>query len=264
MELSFVIRPEMAHQREWGALLAEGAKRHGHAVTVTSDPQNAIGDAYVCWGWRIGALLRKRGCEVLVMERGYVGDREKWSSLGWNGLNGRATVRWKNPPDADRFNKHFAMAPWKKRPKGYNLIMGQVRGDQALIGVDIMAWYREATETLSRFGAVAFRAHPGDQESPNIPGCRVIPGDLDHALAFARMVVTYNSNSGVDAALAGVPVCAVDDGSMAAPIATRYVGEKPIYPDREEWAAALAWRQFRREEFGNGFAWDIIGEPECL
>ena len=74
------------------------------------------------------------------------------------------------------------------------------------------------------------------------------------------MVVTLNSNSGVDAALAGVPVIAFDEGSMAWPVAGHKPQDAihPPRPDRLRWAAELAWCQWTDREFETGECWEHL------
>lgn len=74
---------DRAHQGECKRALAEGLRRHG----ISDLGQNVV----VCWGWHTGRGYRAQGRDVLVFERGYIGDRFKWTSIAWNGLNGRGT-----------------------------------------------------------------------------------------------------------------------------------------------------------------------------
>lgn len=41
-----------------------------------------------------------------MLERGYIGDRKQWLSLGWNGLNNRATFAEVDDGGA-RFRRYF-------------------------------------------------------------------------------------------------------------------------------------------------------------
>lgn len=72
-------------------------------------------------------------------------------------------------------------------------------------------------------------------------------------------VVTFNSNTGVEASFAGVPTIATDIGSMAYEVASHSVAEMLRRPDRETWAARLAWKQWRREEMASGYCWETVG-----
>jgi len=83
-------------------------------------------------------------------------------------------------------------------------------------------------------------------------------GSLDDALRWAGLVVTMNSNTGVDAVMAGVPGVVCDVGSMAWPVSSIGLGADPVRPDREDWFAAMAWRQWTLEELASGSAWEHV------
>jgi hypothetical protein len=51
-------------------------------------------------------------------------------------------------------------------------------------------------------------------KAKDVPGAPILDGELADALSGAAVVVTYNSNTGVDALLAGKSVTAADKGSM--------------------------------------------------
>jgi hypothetical protein len=69
--------------------------------------------------------------------------------------------------------------------------------------------------------------------------------------------VTFNSNSGVEAALAGVPVFAFDEGSMVWEIANKTFDaiDNPQRPDRTQWLADLSYAQWTPREMREGKAW---------
>ena len=108
-------------------------------------PQN-IGDCdlAVFWGHRQVHIInaqKKKHRHYLVMERAYIGDRFTWTSLGFDGLNGRAKFPQINDGGA-RWKKHFALylKPWKTYLPKLAVIMGQVRGDASLNGISIVDW----------------------------------------------------------------------------------------------------------------------------
>lgn len=237
-------RHQLAHQEA----MASGLSRHG-IKAVISHSANGIRTSHVaCWGWRAGRPLRAMGKEVLVMERGYLGDRFAWTSLAWNGLNGRGTVY--TPDDAGaRFRKLYPpVHDWN--PAGdYVLIAGQVPGDAALNGRCLRGWY--AAQAAKDWGMpVMFRPHPlaARRGGPRaVPKAQTIEGELGIALARAAKVVTFNSNLGVDALVAGKPATADDEGSMIWSVT-----------DRDQWAHRLAWRQWSLEEIADGSAWEVV------
>lgn len=252
---------------EWGMAFGDGLKRHGWDVEYSLTWRAS--DLYVQWGVRRRhelAAQRETGGDICIVERGYLPDRFHWCSVGFGGgLNGRAEFRGTST-DPARLHKHYPgiLKPWRETD-GYALIMGQVPGDMSLqpIGGRLDAWYVLAAAELRQAGwDVRYRPHPsalarGRGRGPK--GITVTEGTLDEALAGAGVVVTYNSNSAVDAVLAGVPAITMDEGSMAWPVTTHDLAAVPVRPDREAWAARLAWCQWSLEEMRSGECWDAVG-----
>lgn len=244
-----------SHAREAFASFALGLSRHGVEIDVGSTDRPEFCDLAVVWGHRqenIFKQQRKNGAHYLVMERGYIGDRFLWTSLGFDGLNGRATFPTIDDGGA-RWSKYFAqyLKPWRENPTtDIAVIMGQCRGDASLPkGFDFVAWARAAAQVARMFGfSPVFRPHPGDKNLtvPNVP---ILEGTLEEALAQAAVVETYNSNSGVDAFLAGVPVSAEDQGSMVF---------KQFLRTREAWTRKMAYTQWLPEEIESGAAWEAL------
>jgi hypothetical protein len=238
--------------------MAAGLRALGHEPELVYGTHSPV-QHVACWGWRLGFQLRQRGHEVLCMERGYIGDRFAWTSLAWNGLNGRGTFAPTPDDGGARFRQHHApLKPWRDPGAGgYALIAGQVPGDASLRGRDLWPWYHDrADEARSAGYEPVFRPHPvavarGHRHCPN--DMRQHHGTLEDALAGAAVVITYNSNTGVDALLAGVPVVADNEGSMAWPLASTDV-RNLVRPDRTEWAHALAWKQWQMSELADGTA----------
>jgi hypothetical protein len=212
------------------------------------------------WGHRQQAIMdgqRRLGRHYLVMERGYIGDRFTWTSLGFDGLNGRAKF-----PQIDdggkRWRQHFEqyLKPWAKPGHKLAVIMGQCRGDSSLVNVDFPHWgLKVAKEAILAGYAPVFRPHPGDS-SLVLPGVMNLGGTLETALERASLVVTYNSNSGVDAVLAGVPSYACDVGSMVWGVSSRNF--LPIFPNRDTWGQRMAYTQWLPEEIEKGEAWEAL------
>lgn len=258
MKAIIVARGGSGHQQSWGGAFAEGLTRHGWQVEVREDP--AACDLLVLWGVRRIQQLkarRIRAGKICVLERGYLGDRFAWTSVSFGGgLNRRGMFR--GPfADGSRFEKHFAqlLQPWRDRPDGYALIMQQVPGDCSIDGVDMPAFYEAARAELGKAMPVKIRAHPN--VTPKRDGDAAMAAarsSLQEDLAGARCVVTWNSNSGVDAVMAGVRTVAMDPGSMAWEVTGHELALPPA-PDRTQWAHALAWKQWREDEMRSGDCW---------
>jgi hypothetical protein len=220
----------------------------------------------VLWGVRRDAAIKQQkraGGDVCILERGYLGDRHEWTSVSFGGgLNGRGIFR--GPfHDASRWETNFAhlMKPWKGITGGYALILGQVPGDMSVKGqVVLPAFYAQAAAAFNKVGFITkFRPHPKANRRERCNGAQAIGGSLEEALAGAAVTISYNSNSTVDAVLAGVPSVAMDQGSMAWDV-TGHKLEYPASPDRTHWAYALAWKQWRLEEMRSGYCWDAVRE----
>ena len=247
---------------------ADGLRQHGIEPACRNlGARDAMVDAdlAVCWGARHEELFERQraaGSHFLILERGYVGDRLTWTSARFDGLNGRG---WTPPaPDGgERWREYFAdlMQPWRLPCEGKHVLLaGQVRGDAACRGVDLPAWYAEVAREAPGLWAwpLRFRPHPHPAAiNDRVRGVPVLEGDLADALAGAALHVAWNSNTGVDAVMAGVPTVALDPGSMAWPVAAHSL-DGMVVPDRAAWGRDLAWSQWQLEELVSGAAWDFL------
>ncbi len=264
---------QSSHQQQWAGAFVEGLARHGIVPTVVeggrgrADREPVPADLAVFWGHRRRKIIEAQkaaGADYLVLEHGFMGDRREWTSAGFNGLNGRADFRLHARQDRVRFDTNFSdlMQPWRTGG-AYALLLGQVPGDMSIRGLDIDKWYSEQIAKMQKCSdlPIKFRPHPKAAHAPLPAGLDVIGGTLADAFAGAAFAVTFNSNSGVEAALAGVPVYALDAGSMARPIAAESLCLAPWRPDRLQWAVDLAWCQWTEREIRAGMTWDYLKHP---
>jgi len=257
MRFHLTATPKSAHQVSHQQAMAEAMRKMGIEFSLGADLSHSPHEYVVCWGWHAGAKYREKGHQVLVLERGYLGDRTQWTSLAWNGLNGRGSFPV-NPGSKERFDLTGArLLPWHLSGE-YVLITGQVPGDASLQGQDLGPWYPlVAAEAEANYQLpVYFRAHPialqrGLRRHP--AGTFISKGPLSQALARAAVVINYNSNAGVDAVLAGTSLLAFDPGSMAYEMSGTQFGQQ-YQPEREAWAFALAAKQWTIEEIRQGTA----------
>jgi len=256
------------HQIDWATAFSTGLNRHGWQTVIRHDA--APCDLLVLWGIRRQEAIAEQkwqGGEVCILERGYIGDRFKWSSVSFGGkLNGRAAYRGvKDEPERFQSNFGHLVQPWRARD-GYALLIGQVAGDMSLRHVDgdLSRWYRDTSDALLKHGYdVRYRPHPGTikRGSPlHVPsGTKLIDGTLADAFSGASVVVTYNSNTGVESVLSGVPTISADGGSMAWDVTSHDVAVPTVTPDRTTWASELAWKQWTLEEMASGACWEAVG-----
>ena len=227
---------------------------------ISAQPEKPCdADVAVIWSWKQPRVInrqREAAKHVLVLERGFLQPRNQWVSLSWDGFNGRGSF----PGAADggaRWDRHFGhmLKPWRETVGGNALLIGQVPGDAALFGQDIVAWTQDFSARLLGLGfQVTFRPHPLSP-IPCPPGAILSVNSLATDLATAGFVVTYNSTTAVEAILAGVPAVVMDAGSVAYPMASHGLEEPLRYPDRTAWCHDLAWRQWTLGELADGSAW---------
>jgi len=250
-----LVRSGLAHHVKWADAFAEGLERHGIRPVIST--AWAPSDLLVVWGVRAQYEfeLQRRYGQICVLERGYLGDRFEWTSVSFGGgLNGWGEFR--GPSYRARFEEHFGhlFKPWRTHDAGDVLICGQVAGDASLVDCDIEKFYVRARTAFEAQGhTVRFREHPASLASRLAPR-RSLADDL----ATARCVVTWNSNSAVEAVLAGVPAVVMNRGGMAWPVAGHELALPPK-PDRTAWAHRLAWCQWREFEMRSGACWDSVG-----
>lgn len=206
---------------------------------------------------------RRQKLDCLVLETGYLNRGNGLShhyALGWNGLNGRADFRNHDSP-ADRAAKlGIALEP---RHYGANILLcGQVPWDASCDFINLQDWLLDAVEKIrSVSGAnIVYRPHPM-AKLPNMRGCQYSMGKpLIADLLDAHCVVTFNSNSAVEAVIKGVPVFSFDEGSMVWPICNKswLDIENPKFPNRQQWLNNLAYSQWLPAEMRSGEAWHHI------
>lgn len=254
MELTVIATAD--HQLRCANAVKAGVEAVGGSV-VLGKANTARTQKVCCWGWRLGKRLRDQGHDVLVMERAYLGDRFRWYSLAWNGLNGNGRFIGGQEDAGARFQQHFGnlMKPWREGGE-YILLIGQVPGDASLQGMNMMPWYEHvAAQAKAIHGLpVLFRPHPvalqrGFIQQPQ--GTKQSFGDLHEALNGAKACVTFNSNTGVESVLYGVPTIVHDPGSMAWDVSGHDL-YSITRPDRTHWANQLAWKQWTLEEIASG------------
>lgn len=255
------------HQVVRAKEFCQGLKKHGYTnVSVQSHDRPIKCDLAVFWGMhhskQIQQMQKQNKKDYLLMERGYVGDRFYWTSLGYNGLNGHGEFHNQHSPN-DRWNKYFPdiMKPWHDGE--YVLITGQVPGDASVKHLNVN--YQTIANNVRKHTnlPILFRKHPHrlTKNMPTPKGCITSPAKtVEEALAGAKVCVTANSNSGVDAIIAGTPVINLFKGSMFWNISEHDYSKinNPPHPDREQWRNNIAYAQWSPEEIKDGTAWEHL------
>ena len=221
-------------------------------------------DVGIQWGRRHRGnlhFLREGGKDVVHCELGCIGDRTKMVTITVNDINGMGDKvvgqlpRWKN------LGWNQLLKPWNMRCNRA-LIIGQVDRDASLWECEsIRRWYAEQFKQCNKIGLrPVFRPHPEGKPvlSRNLPrGCKL---DFGHPLEQSMedsLVVTYSSNVGVLAALAGRPVVAMGPVSMIYGWASDDIACPKTF-DRKAWLHQMAYTHWTMDEIKSGVAWRNI------
>ena len=220
-----------------------------------------IGKKAVPASWPRGKIIKQHQelrKPVLILEKGFV-KRDQYFHIGWGGLNGRADFRNNDMP-SDRWAKlDVHLKNWQvddlSRPV---VICGQVPWDASVQHSDHMKWCQETVAMLRAMThrKLIFRPHPmiEDRFNYDIGGVEFSYRPIAEDLQRAHAVVTFNSNSAVEAVIQGVPVFVADKGTMVGDVANWELSdiEHPKKPPRQKWASNLAYAQWNLEEIAAG------------
>lgn len=262
-----VIVHTRAHDRgrAVAAAFADGCRSHGCDVRQLPPHSEPQYDADVACVWGVRTAFRwyqAAKIPTVVAEAGYVGDRDVWTSLGWDGLNGMA--RFPARLAGDRWARYFPreLKPWRPdHPAGRVLIVGQVTGDAAVEAVTLPDWYAAQVRALTG-RAIWFRPHP-KRPGDRVAGVALADAPLEDVLERSSAVVTYSSTVGVTAILRGLPTVVASPISMAYPVGLRHVADLPRAREpggRARWADRLAYCQWTLGEIASGEAWSHLAD----
>lgn len=267
MKITCFVAPRATHQIGTAQKFIKGIERHNIKAILTNPCRpDYDSDLVLTWGLRNAMRVRgNSGKDFLLMERSYFEDRFEWISLGYNGLNNRGEFYNKNMPD-DRWKKYFndgRMKEWN--PNGDHVLLTlQIKGDNSLNHVNVN--YQKIINEIKKNTdlPIYVRDHPqrkntwGKLSGVHIADCNI---PIIEAVRNAKVVVTINSNSGVDSILEGTPVINIDHGSMVWDLAMQNdfsMIASPPMPDRMQWAHNTSYCQWLPHEIENGDAWEHL------
>lgn len=208
-------------------------------------------------------LDRHKGRSLIMVESGFF-RRGEYYQVAWGGAAGHGDFNIDRNTPIDRFagmvDGSFPLARAWRAPNPYGLVVvcGQLQRDTQVQDTDHYKWCRTTVDFhAAKTTRVVFRPHPRE-DNHRVYGVdeRFIDRrPMREVLDEARMVVTYNSTAGVDAALAGVPVRVEPGaGSMAEPVALN----APNPWSRDRWLAGLGYSQWTLDEMREGLPWQHL------
>lgn len=215
---------------------------------------------------------------VIVAEVGGL-VRDKTWRLSVNGINADALFP-KVSVDAGRPAKlGLTLKPWHEGE--YILICGQHGKSQQWVGMPEMGEYFKQTVTeVRKFSSkpIVLRAHPRFREglffnydaeffkdnntvwnSPKKVVDTYDSFDLEPLLNHCHCVISHSSNSGLIAAINGVPVI-VGANSLAKDVGSTRISDlnNLPHPDREQWLVELSHKEWLEDELA--YAWKGLRE----
>jgi hypothetical protein len=212
-----------------------------------------------------GAVIaeqKKLGLDTIIIETGYLNrgsGKTNHYAVGLNGINGRADFKNRNSP-YNRAEK-LGVIPGEWRRGDHIVLCGQVPWDASVDFSNHQDWLNSTVRGifLRTDRNVIFRPHPLCKLSP-INGTVYSTRSLENDLKHAHCCVTFNSNSGVEAVVDGVPTLSFDIGSMVYEVSGHLLDdiEEPKRFDRTQWLANLCHAQWTPEEMKNGETWDHL------
>lgn len=245
---------------------------HGAGLEVRDARDIVDGDVAVIFGLVKRAFSKTQAkakiieryglANVIVLELGFW-NRDIYFSAGWGGINGRADHCIPASTDPTILAAQGVLLPPARSCREFcrALVIGQVPWDVTVQDTDHKGWCRATVATLKDMGReVRFRPHPLAVRRSVDYGLPSEDRTLEEDLAWADVVVTWNSNTAVDAVLAGIPVIAMDPGSAAYPIARHNleaVAEPFSFSDAERitFLARLAHGHWTLEDMRAGRPW---------
>lgn len=275
-----------------------GIKRHGDTYNDLSIEDPTISDSDCFYQFNINNPIRdfkphKRAAyeyilnskkPFLVCEEGGFRQFREYKRYGWWSYQNGIGIFNNDNVDNTRWKKFLSLTGLKIKdwhsPGDSIIIMGQVHIDSAVISLyekgysHFYAWVEEIISDIRKFSdrKIFIRPHPGDHmfnwllensESLNKKYKNITVGNskernLYDDLKIAYCVVTYNSNSAVEAVCEGIPIFALDKGSTAYDIAHTDISqiEKLNYNvNIDEWCNKVVYTMWSNEEVKNGETW---------
>jgi len=230
----------------WGGLI----KSSGAKVLSSEDPLETTGPALIR-GLQYGSMDRLKECwanghPYYFCDSGYFRAFDRQPRAWYRIVPNSFQQNWINDVPDDRFKKlRVPLRDWKH---GRDILVcpPYAKWVPDLFGVD--DWLDRVLSQLNKYTDRPIRVRPKYTE-----------GTIWEALEGCHALVTFYSNTAVDAIVAGVPVF-VPRGNQASPVGLTDLSEieNPIYPDREKWAYSLAYGQYNLDEMESGEAWEIV------
>jgi hypothetical protein len=242
---------EQVHYRREAFLAGIAAAGLGFTRGEPAGSEARRGDVLILWNryahWeRMADAFERAGGRVIVAENGYLGNDgngKQHYALALSQHNGGGT--WPADDGARWRALGVELQPWRGR--GHHVLVCPQRGIGPKHYAQHPDWARDVAARLQRVTRrpVRIRPHPGNQP-PVVP--------LEKDLAGCWAVVTWASNAGTHALIAGIPVFYEAPHWILAAAGQRDLSrvDDPLLTDRRPAFERLACAQWTLAEIASG------------
>ena len=274
MKLSIFPQYGALNSRPVFAAFVTGSRKLGHTVVENS----LDADCYVIWSvlWHgrmknnqeIWKLAKKSGKKIIILEVGGLNRGLTWR-VGLNHINANGIFWTEETFDQIRPQK-LGVSLQNREKSGKNiLICGQHRfSEQWTARPNAEIWLSKLINDIKKYSdrKIVFRPHPRDfQWAKSILNLGIdihLPGkiantydDFDHHKDFQEAWCVFNpcSNTGIQAAIAGIPIFC-DQDSLAYPVSNKNLEliENAQVFDRNDWLIKLCHTEWTLQEIEEG------------
>lgn len=213
--------------------------------------------------------LAKGPKHLIVIESGFY-YRGVLYQIGWDGFAGMADFCNANSP-GDRALRPPILAPWKHHKGRDVVICGQVLRDTQVQDVDHAQWCRDqvtlfnqAIKDFKGKNRLFFRPHPREYvDAYGVDSKYHDTRKIFRSLKRAKLVVTYNSTSCIDALAAGVKTIAHHHSSILSqagdwPGDDEDAGLPVLYEWRQQFFNNLGYAMWNLDEMAKGKPWEHL------
>ena len=186
-------------------------------------------------------------------------DLDRYMQVGLDGIKRNASCYNENSSQ-DRWQAlDISMKDWREEG-GHILILGQHEIGISTQHIDVVRWWEDIIRGASAITKkkILFRPHPNQTKFPAGNNYEITENtSIEEDLENCWCAVARTTNGAVDAIINGIPVFTPDEACMAYDVASHEILQidRPLTPDRTQWAANLAYAQWSIEEMRQGLPW---------
>ena len=240
-------------------------------------------------GWMIKKILlhqKTQGNRHIVVDGGYIYKRNKYWSVGWDNLNGRADFQNKNSDDTRIKKWNISLTPWKFNKSGYVLFCLQLPWDASVYYSGYIEYIEQTIDSLLKATNrdIVKREHPiinkggfsklslthkyKEIVAKSLKLKKIYKSSEKHIkkdFNKSWCVVSFNSNSTVEATILGIPSFVADKGSMTWDISSHNLDVENLKtPDRQQWLNNISYAQWHEKEIISGEPFKQLGLKKII